>query len=625
MSSLLCLKGTNKQNIKFLFPRTLLNRFAGFLLKFLGNNIEEGHFFLGDIDKSSNDSLYAKSRILSHSIATEISELMIEKSNINFIAEQFERNIVWLHLAKCYQIELLEFSKLVIYVQSIQNSKSKIFIQKPSIIPWDYVLRNKKFDGISFYPSIADNLISKFKSLLNYVRQWLRSSLLEIYGSFKKLDLLPYSLSDEIVFSINEESSENNSRFRQQHFWLGSKKKDISYFILETQKKLTLSNSQKCFDNVKTIPYESIGKALRSSNKDSGYLKKIKSLKIKLLKYDMFNLKPEITFTNACVYRLLNKAIEIGSLMQLLGVGKYVYKETHNIYSDAIELVSEELSLETFCIQYSNMPFTSTMMLSAADNFLIFSDIYRKIFSNENFGPKKFHVTGYPFREIKKSSNHHFVRSSDIFKDYDIDLIIGYFDESIEDHKFGLVSKKHHRLDIELLSQFVIDNKSIAVIIKTQFVRNTPSNLYKNNSYVKRAFSTGRLIELCNGDIRNDIYPTEVAEVADICIGHIFGATANLEVAINGCKSVLLNDYHIKPDWIDLINKNIIYPDLKSFLGELEGENESIYLKAEIGDWSECVSHFDPFKDCNSFKRIQNVILKKNKLSNAKNVNHESQ
>ena len=42
----------------------------------------------------------------------------------------------------------------------------------------------------------------------------------------------------------------------------------------------------------------------------------------------------------------------------------------------------------------------------------------------------------------------------------------------------------------------VITEKSLAVIIKTQFMENTPSKLYPNDQIIKKAKSTGRFIEL---------------------------------------------------------------------------------------------------------------------------------
>ena len=57
---------------------------------------------------------------------------------------------------------------------------------------------------------------------------------------------------------------------------------------------------------------------------------------------------------------------------------------------------------------------------------------------------------------------------------------------------------------------------------------------------------SGRLINVFEGDYRNDVYPLQVALASDICINDIIGASAALEVASVGKRCILLNEHNYK-------------------------------------------------------------------------------
>ena len=87
-----------------------------------------------------------------------------------------------------------------------------------------------------------------------------------------------------------------------------------------------------------------------------------------------------------------------------------------------------------------------------------------------------------------------------------------------------LVNKKEMQKNYELLSNFILKNEDIIVLIKTQFLTNLPSKLFKSDK-INDAFKTKRLIELfrLNNEtncfsLRNDILPQEAAMLSTITI-----------------------------------------------------------------------------------------------------------
>ena len=74
----------------------------------------------------------------------------------------------------------------------------------------------------------------------------------------------------------------------------------------------------------------------------------------------------------------------------------------------------------------------------------------------------------------------------------------------------------------------------LAVLFKSQFNLNSIEKLFKGNKIILDAMESGRLINVFEGDYRNDVYPLQVALASDICINDIIGASAALEVASVG-------------------------------------------------------------------------------------------
>ena len=174
-----------------------------------------------------------------------------------------------------------------------------------------------------------------------------------------------------------------------------------------------------------------------------------------------------------------------------------------------------------------------------------------------------------------------------------------------------MVNKEHHHEEISMLAKCVLSNPKVAVLVKTQFARNSVNNLYSDDHLISEAIRTGRLIDLCHGDgIRNDVYPTQVALSSDICVGNMVGATASLEVALCGSKSVLVNEYNVRPHWEYLVaDQNIVFPDLAGFLQIIEKCDGDIAVLDGIGDWGAVIDQFDAYPDMLSIQRLQAEIL----------------
>jgi hypothetical protein len=237
--------------------------------------------------------------------------------------------------------------------------------------------------------------------------------------------------------------------------------------------------------------------------------------------------------------------------------------------------------------------------------------MYKRTFSDENFSPLEFIITGYPYREVINHVTQPAEKIRSALHGLGASVIIGYFDENILPGKFSITNREHHHYEVSKLAELVISNKAIAVIIKTQFVRNSTSSQYGLDGIIQGALNTGRFIDLCHGsDTRNTAYPTEVALASDICVGNMLGGTASLEVALSGNRSVIINPYNVEASWKHLLSdQNIVFPDLDHFLLAMQDIDKIDINSTSLGDWSSIVNEFDPYPNEFSFERIQHAIL----------------
>ena len=156
-----------------------------------------------------------------------------------------------------------------------------------------------------------------------------------------------------------------------------------------------------------------------------------------------------------------------------------------------------------------------------------------------------------------------------------VKFTIAYFDESIQKDRWGLIKEVEFQKHIIIFSEKVISDTSLAVLIKSQFIYNLIQEKFNDIPIIKEAFQTGRLIEIHEGNKRNDVYPMEIAKCADISINHLIGATAGLEVAIAGSRCILLNEHNYHSIHQAVYEKeNIIYNDLNKALKSIKNHRE---------------------------------------------------
>ena len=308
----------------------------------------------------------------------------------------------------------------------------------------------------------------------------------------------------------------------------------------------------------------------------------------------------------------LNYRTYLKNFLKINNFNLVVLEENYLLSSDAICLASSEIGVQSISIQYSNMGTISIPMIAKCDLQIIFSENFKKMYKFENLSPNKFYEAG----DIYISNQTNILeRSKKIKKDFTskgVKFVICYFDERVDFSKFGNNSYESNQRELNHLLKFVLNDSSVGLITKSQFVRYSLSRLYKSNQLLSDLIKTGRYVELEKGEVgigRNDILPIEAAFSSDVCISHKFGATAGLNSAIISKKTILLNRHGYKTihDHIyETSSSKICFKDIKEALKEIKKLQHLEDVK--IGDWDEILPYFHPFKDRLANESVMSII-----------------
>ena len=309
------------------------------------------------------------------------------------------------------------------------------------------------------------------------------------------------------------------------------------------------------------------------------------------------------------IINLLREAEIMGAIASLLNIKIFLTGEPQNHRADAMQLAAPILNIKTIASQYANLGFMPTLMVSTADNYILFSDMYQKLFDDVKPKPVNFITQGYIYDYVPAAVYQKSIRHRKMLKDNGAEFIICLFDESVQYNRWGMISKEDHLNELHELAKYVISDNSFGLIVKSQFILNSPSKLYPNDALLIKMKNTGRYLELKEGVHRNDVFPAEAALASDLCINHKFGGTAGLESALAGIRCILLDPFVCKSFNDGLFEgTDIIYRDIKSIINSVKEFRNGNINNQNIGDWKSIIHHFDPFRDGKSSNRMVDTL-----------------
>jgi hypothetical protein len=582
------------------------------ILNFLGFNFKELKFVAGHLTYDC-ENVFLKAREIAGKLAIDCSSDIISSNELILnLSKEFNEGTIELFLSRHLQLNVEKWVSKILVIRSINESRNSdfiLFLSKPYIFNEKLLCNYFLNLDLHFYPH---NFFRKLKIHRLYIKS-IMSTIKFIYYAIKQSSKQSFDEQRSSVLCIQNDTVSMDCKKRRQPHWI-EKESDIDYntYVMSfgysncpqiiKEKELNDSNVYVVNPSVflESYKYHKKNVVLKL------ILKRIKKINYKIFTSNTYLEKYHLIEIN----KLFLTSYIISAVALYLKTKVLVINEPQSIHSDALVLVSDKLRIKTIAVQYSNMSMISPLMMSNANVFCIFSEIYTDVFSYRNIKPERFLVTGYLFNGLRDHLIAESMEVREYFENADVDYVITYFDENVQCGKWALYNTSDHIRDIEILSQSVVNNNKLGVILKTQFNKNSPRVLYPNNLLIKQAFDSGRLIEIKSGTLRNDIYAAQAALASDLCIGHAYGATASLEAAVYGIRSVLISENNASTKWDYLYNRNdIVYNSLKSVLDCVIENRMSIN---SVGDWGMIIDNFDSgrnFSANNNFNEILKNFL----------------
>ena len=598
-------------NIKF------HNNIFKLILRIRGISIEEKSFFAGDLYNGQQKSLCLLALKITDKLAFKIADTSINQSEtLDYLNKNFGNNTVRLSIAKNYKTKLNYWIIRGLTAKNLDNSETdltELYIRDPII------LKNENFqkiiDKLTF--NFYNYRIKKLVFLKFFFLDTIKILIKEILNKLTILKNIPYKLNLNSILSMQEESIRIDQSLRNQFSWcdINQENKNFNSFVLLNNffPNATKIDIQELGYKKKYILSQQIFRSAKKKYKKHLVRKLIKKEKRKILKalFKAEDVSQKYLFLH--IINLLRYSDSLACLCLLLKTKVYLIKESQYISSDAIQMVSSFINVKTICIQFSNVARLNPILMSTCDIFLIFSDNYKKLLKTKNIKPKKFIQTGYPINGIQNKLTDRVNKIRDDLNKENVSFIIGFFDESVseENNKWGLIHPKKHLNDIHKLAKAVIEDNSLSVIVKNQFVSNDLNRIFPQDDLIRKAKETKRFINLSEGSHRNDIYPMQIALISDFCINYKFGATAGIESAITGTRTVLLDKFNYDTAHDKVYSKaNVIYNDIDKLIKDIYQYRARKDKFKDIGDWSSIIEYFDPFtkKNNNSVERNYKII-----------------
>jgi hypothetical protein len=346
-----------------------------------------------------------------------------------------------------------------------------------------------------------------------------------------------------------------------------------------------------------------------SSERDLPICGRLRRDSRRLRRVAIFHPDPAVACAAGEVATLTATAEGLAALAVRRRVRAFLTCENYMLHADAMQLIGAPLGIKTLSYQYTSLPYPSLALMTTAGAMITFAPLYHPRWTWPGLTPPRFVDAGYvhdsSFALLRDRAAERCAR----LRAAGASFVIGVFDESVQRDKYGLVSLSEYEAHLELLLARVVDDRSLGLVFKTQFHHNLDGMSDRLRDALNRGLATGRVELPAHGRHRNTVFPAEVALSSDITIGFAIGSTASLEAALAGCRSLIVNAHGLMTDADALyLRADIQYPTLADALHAIDRYRRGEPAQTALGDWSDILPEFDPFRDGRSAARLRTVI-----------------
>lgn len=187
--------------------------------------------------------------------------------------------------------------------------------------------------------------------------------------------------------------------------------------------------------------------------------------------------------------------------------------------------------------------------------------------------------------------------------------IIAFFDENSVDDARWMVGHRSMREDHAFLLERLLKDPGLGLVLKPKVPGTLRRRLGDASTLLDEARATGRCVVLEAGALQSSHPPALAALAADVAIGHLYSATAGIEAALAGTRTLLLNQeaWPASP-LLDLPGGRVVFDDWASLWTGLEEHWAAEDGVPGFGLWGDALSRLDPFRDGRAAERMGDYL-----------------
>ena len=571
----------------------------------LGIDVRTPDFFIGHMRADNGESIYHRSRKEAAELAFAIADEAIAQSPLlTGINDYYQRDTVKLHYAKRVAFPIEELIMRIYASQEIAGDKEyDLWLETPDF-PTEIIREHYQFVNIVFYGK-SRTRFPDVKRLALEAGRFLRDTILSIFRKF------PPRVEDRkhTVLMVQEDEIGMDSRLRSQSHWLHCQSRTESPQVCIAGVSPAPADKKGLAEKGITILENRLPSPAGMTSCQIEVMEKVSDYRDRVFWASVTESNNQRCHTYKIVHALLAESRRMAAAAIHSKSDVFLFSDPYIESTDAFQLVAPALGVRTVSYQYSNLGFVHPVMLSTSDVMLIFSERFEKLYAEMSIHPISFEHIGYPYDDVPKRVAQFSREHRQQLESMGAEFIICYFDESVQENRWGLISEEDYLKELHMLFELILNEPRIGVILKSQFVRNSATKKYHDDLLLKQAFQTGRIMEVESGTHRNRIFPAEAALASDVTIGHKFGATASLESAIAGIRSVLINPSGFISAHDELYAEcEIEFKSLREALDAIMKYRSGEKKYRKLGDWSEIIDQFVSYCDGGGAERILSKV-----------------
>lgn len=188
-------------------------------------------------------------------------------------------------------------------------------------------------------------------------------------------------------------------------------------------------------------------------------------------------------------------------------------------------------------------------------------------------------------------------------------FVICYFDENSGDRWDVPNSNEDISFEYESLLNWLLSDPKLGIVFKPKNSLTLFSRIARLAPLISIAKQTGRCVFFTSEYLLGDIYPAEVAMIADLCIGSIIGGTVALEAALAGKLSILIDNSNYLNHWFYRWGKNnIVFDSWETLRENIERHRSDPNALPQFGNWTAFIKDLHPFVNGRSSVRMGHFI-----------------